>query len=287
MIMISPDDHLNVLNKMLPHALSFAIPFTIIVVSYSIIWYHVKTAVSYLNSSTHLGSLHCLEMRMTKTMLLICIGMFGLMLPAVIVDGAELSIDPIFTHLTYCLYWTQYAFNFVAYAITSRQFRQAYLDFFKVFGLWIKDCVARQPNEVVIYAHLSLMPRNLKQFYQALQSRDQLPFQDVKLNVLCSGNLARYNIFINQDLPLQRRHSAAGTGDFARIGCTRLDRKDVSRLVNGHSWMASTVDDLAGRATLTVNPANQLNLNFNDITIPTFWKIRHHETKRKLSLVHF
>ena len=66
----------------------------------------------------------------------------------------------------YCIYWTQYSFNFVVYALRNDQYRNAYYDFLHVAWNWIF-----YPNQeilddsVVLIVNKSLLPPKLLEFY--------------------------------------------------------------------------------------------------------------------------
>ena len=69
----------------------------------------------------------------------------------------------------YCIYWTQYSFNFVVYALRNDQYRKAYYDFLLVIWNW-----AFYPNQqmlddsVVLIVNKSILPPKLLEFYARL-----------------------------------------------------------------------------------------------------------------------
>ena len=122
--------------QMMPHYTAFFITMVVIVVSYSMIWNHVKSSKRKINSLKK-GDKAFAEkndqnqMRLTVTFFIICALFFVCALPLTLIEiiGGKIGYNMIIS-----LYWMQYCINFVVYAARRDKFLQAYLDILMVCG---------------------------------------------------------------------------------------------------------------------------------------------------------
>ena len=66
----------------------------------------------------------------------------------------------------YCIYWTQYSFNFIVYALRNDQYRKAYYDFLLV--IWNVTFYPNQQildDSVILIVNKSILPPKLLEFY--------------------------------------------------------------------------------------------------------------------------
>ena len=105
---------------------------------------------------------------MTFTVFVVCFVFTLTCMPATfwtLIDAKTESQVPLTVVLM--VYWTQYAINFMIYALTSKQFRKAYL-------LLIKDTFSRFKGseegslEAVVYIETKLLPTKIRNFYKNL-----------------------------------------------------------------------------------------------------------------------
>ena len=74
--------------------------------------------------------------------------------------------NPWFVLTTYCLYWTQYSFNFLIYAARSDQYRKAYYDFLKMMCFKLSHVGhPKLSKSTIMLVDRSLMPARLLEFY--------------------------------------------------------------------------------------------------------------------------
>ncbi|XP_023331522.1 protein trapped in endoderm-1 isoform X2 [Eurytemora carolleeae] len=136
------------LNENDPHVLfytvGFLVPLCILLVSYAIIWRMSRESSKFLKTLTAENKiqLDSRDHRLTIMILLVC-GCYVIFVgPIALINVLDYNAEKPEIHLVFfLLYWLQYSFNFVVYALRNEQYRKAYKFFLS--HVWKTCCRPR------------------------------------------------------------------------------------------------------------------------------------------------
>jgi len=142
------------------YAVGFLFPLAILVVSYFIIWKTSKKSSKYLKQLTNENrtQLENRDHRLTIMILLVCGCYVVFVGPIAFINMYDVHVDVPELHLIFFfVYWLQYSFNFLIYALRNEQFRAAY-NFFLAF-VW-QSCCRRKRDHNTVFMISAFPPTN-------------------------------------------------------------------------------------------------------------------------------
>ena len=127
----------------------------------------MKTMLNF--STSNVKQLNKRDMKMTWTILVVCLCYIGFVAPLTVVLTVGIKTKSVWFDVCICLYWCQYSVNFFVYFWKSKQYRDAYILFLNVAWSKIKSCFnwgTVVNHTTILIVHQDLLPPNVKGYYK-------------------------------------------------------------------------------------------------------------------------